>query len=259
MSGPGSVLRERDRAPARERAGGLRGVHAVAVSAILLAAVAVRATEAYATRYQSLPALDWLESRPPLAESADVPAAADLARGLSRALPLLVIRDDVRPRLPAFGPPAVVQRTVPGVRDAARIELGSPGTYLPDEVPVRARLDVIVFNRTLRAAAWSELMAREMDIRDPESGRQQARMSGPDEPDGVWVVQPREWAIGPYSGGGVATIAGNRGAVAFMLQVTFFRPNATDPADLTDLTARAEATARQAAAAWTAWLATQAP
>src|ERR671933_1116387 len=234
-------------APARERAGGLRGVHAVAVSAILLAAVAVRATEAYATRYQSLPALDWLESRPPLAESADVPAAADLARGLSRALPLLTIRDDARPRLPAFGPPAVVQRTVPGVRDAARIELGSPGTYLPDEVPVEARLDVIVFNRSLRAAAWSELMAREMDIRDPESGRQQARMSRPDEPDGVWVVQPR-------AGGGVATIAGHRGVVGFLLQLTFFRPNATEPADLADLTARAEATARQAAAAWSAWL-----
>jgi hypothetical protein len=249
---PSAGLPERAGAPGRERGGGVRGVHAVAITAILLAAVAVRATEAYTTRYQSLPALDWLESRPPLAESADVPAAADLARGLSRALPLLTIRDDVRPRLPAFGPPAVVQRTLPGVRDAARIQLGSPGTYLPDEVPVQARLDVIVFDRTLRAAAWSELMARELDIRDPESGRQQVRMSGPDEPDGVWVVEP-------HSGGGVATIAGHRGVVAFMLQVTFFRPNATDPADLADLTARADVTARQAAAAWTTWLATQVP
>jgi hypothetical protein len=252
VSGPGTVLEERASVPARERAGGLRGIHAVAVTAILLTAVAVHATEAYTTRYQSLPALDWLESRPPLAESADVPSAADLARGLSRALPLLTIRDDVRPRLPAFGPPAVVQRTVPGVRDAARIELGSPGTYLPDQVPVRARLDTIVFNRTLRAVAWSELMARELDIRDAESGRQQVRLSGPDESDGVWVVAPR-------SGGGVATIAGHRGVVGFLLQLTFFRPNATEPADLADLTARAEATARQAAAAWSAWLATQLP
>ena len=45
--------------------------------------LSVRATEFYATRYQSLPVLDWLESRPPLAESADLPAAADLARGLA--------------------------------------------------------------------------------------------------------------------------------------------------------------------------------
>ena len=235
---------------ASEHAIGPRGVHVLAATAILLAAVAVRATEAYATRYQSLPALDWVESRPPLVESADVPAAADLARGLSRALPLLVIRDDARPRLPAFGPPAVVQRTVPGVRDAARIELGSPGAYLPDQVPLRARLDVIVFNRALRAAAWSELMAREMDIRDPENGLQQVRMSGPDEPDGVWVIIPK-------SGGGVATVAGHRAAVGFMLQVTFFHAAAADAATLADVTARAETTARQAAAAWADWAVTQ--
>jgi hypothetical protein len=228
----------------------LRGIHVLAVTAIVLAAVAVRATEAYATRYQSLPALDWVESRPPLAESADVPAAADLARGLSRALPLLVIRDDARPRLPAFGPPAVVQRTVPGVRDAARIELGSPGAYPPDQVPVGARLDVIVFSRALRAAAWSELMGREMDIRDPENGLQQVRMSGPDEPDGVWVIIPK-------SGGGVATVVGHRAAVGFVLQVTYVHEAAADPATLADVTARAETTARQAAASWTAWAATQ--
>ena len=251
MSRPQGAPYEEATPATREVATGLRGVHLVAVTAILLAAVAVRATEAYTTRYQSLPALDWLESRPPLLESADVPAAADLARGLSRALPLLVIRDDARPRLPAFGPPAVIQRTVPGVRDAARIELGSPGTYLPDQLPVRARLDVIVFNRALRAAAWSEQMGRELDIRDPESGRRQVRMSGPDEPDGVWVVAPG-------SGGGVATVAGRRAATGFMLQVTFFRPDSSDPANLADLTARAEATARQAAAEWSSWLTTQA-
>ena len=150
----------------------------------------MRASEAYATRYQSLPALDWIESRPPLLESAGAPAAADLARGLSRVLPLLTIREDAQPRLPSFGPPGVIQRTVAGVRDAARIELASPGSYLPDQVPLRARLDVIVFNRAPRAAAWSELMAREMDIRDPETGLPQARLSGPDEADAVWVGAP---------------------------------------------------------------------
>jgi hypothetical protein len=209
----------------------------------------MRATEFYATRYQSLPVLDWVESRPPLVESTDVPTAADLARGLARVLPLLTIRDE-RTRLPAFGPPAFVQRTIGGVRDAARIELGSPGTFTPDEVPVKARLDAIVFNRTLRAAAWSDLMGYEMDIRDPESGMAQVRIAGPDEVDSVWLVAPRQGG----NVGGVATIAGHRGPVGFMLQVTYFRPGPIDPADLTDLTARAEVTARQVAADWSAWL-----
>src|SRR5262249_46684149 len=80
------------------------------------------------------------------------------ARGRARALPLLTVSDDARPRLPAFGPPAIVQRTMGGVRDASRIELASPGGFMPTEVPVRARLDVIVFNRAVRAAAWSDLM-----------------------------------------------------------------------------------------------------
>jgi hypothetical protein len=249
---PTGTFGEGNEAPARNRAYGLRGVHALAVAAILLAAVAVRATEAYTTRYQSLPVLDWIESRPPLTESADVPAATDLARGVSRVLPLLTIRDDVRPRLPAFGPPGVIQRTAPGVRDAARIELGSPGAYVADAVPVRARLDVIVFHRAVRAAAWSESMRREMDIRDPESGLAQVRTSGPDEPDGVWLVAPR-------FGGGVATVAGRRGPIGFMLQVTFVRPNATEPSALADLSARAEASARTAAGDWAKWLTTQLP
>ena len=226
----------------------MRVTPALALVAIVLAAVAVRATEAYTTRYQSLPALDWVESRPPLAEAADVPAATDLARGVPRVLPLLTIRDDARPRLPAFGPPAAVQRTVPGVRDAARIELGSVGSYAPDQLPLRARLDVIVFYRVLRAGAWSELMSREMDIRDPETGMPQVRMAGPDEPDGVWVGAPQ-------FGGGVATVAGQRGVLGFMLQVTYVRAGASDPATQADLTARAEALARQAAADWSAWAA----
>jgi len=224
----------------------IRGVHALAICAILLGGLSMRATEFYATRYQSLPVLDWVESRPPLAESADVPAAADLARGLARALPLLVIRYE-GPQLPTFGPPAFVQRTMGGVRDAARIELGSPGTYTVADPPVRARLDTIVFNRTLRAAAWSELMGYEMDVRDPETGDAQVRVAGPDEPDGLWLVAPPQH-------GGVATVAGHRGAVGFMLQVTFARSGRSDSAELTDLSARAEAAARQATADWTAWL-----
>jgi hypothetical protein len=224
----------------------IRGVHALAICAIALGGLSVRATEFYATRYQSLPVLDWVESRPPLAESADLPAAVDLARGLSRALPLLTIRYEGT-RIPTFGPPAFVQRTMAGVRDSARIELGSPGTYTAGDPPIKARLDTIVFNRALRAAAWSELMGYEMDVRDPETGDAQVRLAGPDEVDGVWLVAPPER-------GGVATVAGHRGAVGFMLQVSFARPGKGDPAELADISARAEAAARQATANWTAWL-----
>jgi hypothetical protein len=228
----------------------IRGVHVLGVATILLAAVSVRATESYTARYQTLPVLDWLESRPPLAESGHVPAASDLVRGLARALPLLTITDDVRPRLTAFGPPAHSQRTMGGVRDAARIELGTPGQYRVDETPVRARLDVIVFNREARATAWSRLMAHELDVRDPESGVPQVRIAGPDEADGVWVVVPR-------LAGGVATVAGHRGAVGFVLQVTFAREDTTEPGDRLDLSARAETVARQAATEWSSWLTRQ--
>ena len=63
-------------APARvDTAPMIRGVHVLGLMAILLAAVSVRATEVYTTRYQSLPVLDWVESRPPLAEAANVPTA----------------------------------------------------------------------------------------------------------------------------------------------------------------------------------------
>jgi hypothetical protein len=228
----------------------IRGIHVLVLVAIALSAVSLRATEFYATRYQSLPVLDWLESRPPLAEAATVPASDDLARGLARTLPLLTIRDDAHSELPAFSPPAVHQRTMSGVRDASRIVLGSPGVFQEDQVPVRARLDVVVFNRALRAAAWSDLMAREMDIRDPESGLAQALVAGPEEPDRVWLLAPRD-------GGGVATVAGHRGPVGFVLQVTLLRPKNADAGELADLSARAESIARQGARDWSDWLVRQ--
>jgi hypothetical protein len=224
-----------------------RGYHVLAVVAIVLAAVAVRATEFYATRYQSLPVVDWLESRPPLAQSASLPSADDLARGISRAAPLLQVRSDARPTLPVFGPPVVVQRTMGGVRDASRVELSSLGSSDPAQAPVQVRLDVTVFNRLDRAAAWSDLMAGEMDARDPGTGLTQARLSGPDESDGVWGVQPRQ-------AGGIATVVGHRGAVAFFLQVTLAGGDKADAATRTELTARAEALARQLAGDWTTWL-----
>jgi hypothetical protein len=224
-----------------------RGVHVLALAAVLLSAVAVRASESYATRYQTLPVLDWLESRPPLVESANVPPAADLARGLQRAIPLLTIRDDARPWMPVFGPPAVVQRTMGGVRDASRILLASPGAITLDTAPVQARLDVVVFDRAIRAAGWAELMGREMDVRDPSNGLYQNRVSGPDEGDGVWVVQPKVT-------GGIATVVGRRSAVGFVLQISFLAPDPISPVEVADLDARAVSAALEATSTWSSWL-----
>jgi hypothetical protein len=233
------------------------GLLVTATVAILLAAIAVRGTELYTSRYQTLPVLDWIESRSPVLESADIPPAADLARGLARAMPLLVIGDDVRPWEPVFGPPAAIQRSMSGVRDAARITLVSAGGFAADRVPVQARLYTVVFDRTLRAHDWVALMGREMDIRDPDSGLSQERVTGPDATDGVWLVSPRQT-------GGIATVIGYRGPVAFDLQVTFGPTPAALPPDTTvsrpdviDLSARAEVAARQAARDYAAWLTQQ--
>jgi hypothetical protein len=233
------------------------GLRFLTTAALVLCAIAVRGTELYTSRYQSLPALDWIESRTPVTESSTLPPAADLARGLARTTPLLVIGDDVRPWSPVFGPPAAIQRTMGGVRDAARIGLVSPGSVAADTAPVQARLYTVVFDRTLRAHDWVALMGREMDIRDPDSGLSQARVTGPDETDGVWIVSPRQT-------GGIATVVGHRGPVAFDLQVTFGpTPPALPPdasvarPEVVDLSARAEAAARQMAADYAAWLAPQ--
>jgi hypothetical protein len=227
------------------------GAQIVAAVGVMLLAASVRSTELYAGRYQTLPMLDWLESRQPLAEADEVPSAVDLARGAARAVPLLVIRNDASTQLPVFGPPSSVQRVVGGVRDAARITFGSPGDYRPDQVPVTVRLDVIVFNRELRAADWTALFGRAMDIRDPDSGLPQARIAGPDEQDAVWVAAP-----GPDQGG-VASVVGHRGVIGFVLQASFLHDYTTDGPHLVDLSARAEALARRAARDWSAWAASQ--
>jgi hypothetical protein len=221
----------------------IRGVHVLGLLAVVLGMLAVLATERYTARYQMLPALDWLESRPPLAEAGRLPPATDLARELVRAVPLLSIQDDARPVIPILGPPSPVQRNIGGIRDAATIVLGVPEVAAGETQPVHVNMEVIVFNRSLRAAAYSELMARVMDVRDPGTGQPQVRLSNA-HGDGVWLISPR-------SGGGTATIIGHRGPVAYEIQVTAARPGATRPEDALDLSARAEAVARQAAAEWT--------
>jgi hypothetical protein len=229
----------------------IRGLHVLGFVALVLGVISVRATEHYTARYQSLPVRDWLESRPPLAEAARVPLATDLVRGFLRAAPLFTIHADARPLIPVFGPPAIVQRSMGGVRDAASIELGLPGAIGERVQPVQARLEVIVFNRAVRAAAWADLMALQMDVRDPHAGEPQVRLSSLDARDGMWVVAPRTGL------GGIATLTGYRGPVAFELRVTCVRPGATRPEDLLDLSARAESIVRSAGLGWAAWLEAQ--
>ena len=225
------------------------GTHVLAIVAILLVAATVRSTELYTDRYQTLPMLDWIESRRPLAQADEVPGAVELARGVARALPLLVIREDARTQMPVFGPPSSVQRVMGGVRDAARIQLSSPGDYAYGREPINVRLDVIVFNRESRAVDWAALFGRAMDIRDPDNGLPQVRVEGPEAEDSVWVARPD-----PVRGqGGVSTVVGHRGPIGFVLQVNLLHDYTNDAAQLVDLSARAEVIARQAAANWSAW------
>ena len=147
----------------------------------------------------------------------------------------------------AVGPAGIITGASSGIGAACAVEFGRLGARL-----ILASLPTPGLAQTVAAVerVGGSATAVEMDVRDPESGSAQVRVAGPDEADGVWLIRP------PQSGG-VATIAGHRGPVGFMLQVTFARPGTNDPAELTDLSARAEATARQAAADWTAWLSQQ--
>ena len=221
-----------------------------AVVAIGLGLLALRACERYTSEYQTLPAVDWLESRPPLAESADVPSAFELARGAARVLPLLDIRDDARPYLPGLGPPSLSRRTIGGIRDAAVIQVGTPE---PTHPRLQVTLRVAVFYRAVRAAAWASLLDHEFDLRDPGTGTAQLRLTGADgeEPDRVWITHPGE------SPGGEATVIGARGPVVFQIQALAQRPGSSGEVsqpEALDLSARAERVARQAATDWTAWL-----
>jgi hypothetical protein len=228
----------------------LVGWRVLAVVSIGLGLLALRACERYTSEYQTLPAIDWLESRPPLAEAAGVPSAIDLARGAARVLPLLDIRDDARPYLPGLGPPSLSRRTIGGVRDAAVIQVGTPEAPRPR---LQVTLHVTVFNRAVRAAAWTGLLDHEFDLRDPGTGTAQLRLTGaePEEADRVWITHPGE------SPGGEATVVGARGPVVFAFQALAQRPGSSgeiSQAEALDLSARAESIARQAASDWTTWL-----
>ena len=211
------------------------------LASIVLGAMALRATERYTGQYQSLPVLDWLEAQPPVEEARRLPSAADLAHGFLNAEPVLVIGDDVRPYVPQLGPPAVSQRSIGGVRDAARIQLRT----LP-EAAVRVTLtaSVSVFHRAVRAAGWASLLGHELDLRDPETGSHQLRVS-----DSVWLTQP-----GLNVDGGEATVVGVRGPIVYEVRAQVAAAGGPTPPDYLDLSARAESIARRAAIGWIAWL-----
>src|SRR5439155_18456933 len=112
---------------------------------------------------------------------------------------------------------------------------------------------VIVFNREPRSVDWDALFGRAMDIRDPDSGLPQVRVAGPEAEDMVWDAHPD-----PDRGqGGVSTVVGHRGPIGFVLQVNLRHDYTNDAALLVDLSARAEAIARQAAEDWSTWAASQ--
>src|SRR5689334_10367835 len=122
----------------------LGGYRLSVLLAIVFAALAFRATAYYTTRYQTLPVLDWLDAHT-ASDARSLPTANDMVHGLLDSAPMLVIRDDARPYQPVFGPPAIVQRTMGGVRDAAAIDLAPAGAFTPEDLPIRAHLNVNVF------------------------------------------------------------------------------------------------------------------
>jgi hypothetical protein len=225
----------------------------LALVAVGLSVVGLRGCERYTQEYNTLPMLDFVESLPPLSESEQVQPASELALGLGPFVPTLSLRQDAEAYIPQIAPPGRSQRTASGVRDAARVGFGTvPTASTRDLEQTAVSLSVIVFYSPLRAAAWDELMTREMDIRDPVTGSLQMRSGGPEAADRVWVTVPRE----AQSGTGEATVIGTRGPVMFQLQARLRRSDATGQEQLLELAARAEVLARQTAEAYADWLAT---
>jgi hypothetical protein len=232
----------------------------LAIVAVVLGFTSAHACERYVAEFQTFPAVDWLEAQPPLDEAAGIPPAATVIQTAAYVVPQLPIREGPLPFLPTFVPPSIVVRSVSGVRDAAQVVKGIPsaeafpGRDLQDGASLR--LAVVVFHRTVRAAAWADLRSIQLDLRRGNEGRREFRTSGPESRDMVWVRKPglepgEQW---PY---GTATVVGYRGPIGFEMQATSVRQGSTDLRDMVDLSARAEALARRFAVEWTAWLAAE--
>jgi hypothetical protein len=221
--------------------------------AIGLGMITLRGCERYAQEYHTLPQVDFVESLPWVSMAESVPAASDLAFGIGTVASSLPLRQDVEPYVPQVAPPGRNQRTASGVRDAARVTFGTtPNMPGARDQQTTLIFSVIVFYSDLRANAWFELLTREMDIRNPDTGALQLRSSGPEAGSKrVWITLPHE----ALTGTGEASVIGTRGPVLYQLRVQLHRSDATSQEALLDLASQAEVLARQTAAGWEGWLA----
>jgi hypothetical protein len=217
--------------------------------------IALRGCERYAQEYHTLPQLDFVESLPWLSSAESVPTATNLALGLGAVATSLPLRRDVEPYIPQVAPPGRNQRTASGVRDAARVTFGTtPNMPGAADQQTTMIFSVIVFYSELRADAWFQLLTREMDIRNPETGALQLRSSGPGSGSNrVWITLPHE----ALTGTGEASVIGTRGPVQYQLRVQLHRSDATTQEALLDLASQAELLARQTSIDWEGWLARQ--
>ncbi len=220
---------------------------------VALAFAGARGSERYAREYQTLPALDWIETLPALSQAASVPAAAELSRGLPTVVPGLLRTAGPDSFSPVFGPYGMFQRSIAGVREAAVTWFDLAPAAAGGEGPARVGFSVLVFHQSARARAWVDLYAFQPDFGRSEIGAPVYRTSGPDEPDRIWVAGPDQ------SGrrGGRALAAGSRGPVAYVVDVAL-SPAGLGPAESPLGSAlAADGEVRRILHAWTAWLQAQ--
>lgn len=224
------------------------------LSALGLFVLAGRGCERYVPQFQTFPAVDWLEARPPFDETARIPPAAEIVSGFVFAAPRLALRSGPQAYLPQFLLPGVVVRQVSGIRDAAQLEkVNDIRPSLPDYERVSLRL--MVFYRAERAAAWLDLRATQLDLgRQETSDKKHFRTSGPLDGDLAWI---EDQASAEDPGLGHSLVVGRRGPLAFEVDAVVRGRGGPVSQQAAELAARSEALAREAAGAWTAWLEAQ--
>lgn len=235
---------------------------ALAAGALVLAVLFGRACERYVPRYQTLPVLDWLQASPLLDQAAAIPPAQDLANGMI----------SVEPRIPYFwdeytefsttflSGTSVVVRAMGGLRDAGVLRKENPaptGRPVPITAPDQTSLHlyVLVFHSADLASAWVDLRSLELDNGQPGYLYGSYRITGPDQPNRLWITRTAPGPTEPQAGH--ALLVSRRGPVAFEVRIVETRPSSRDPRDISDLNARAADLARSAAKQWSDWLVTQ--
>ena len=256
----GSDRSASSRAPTHGTAGGWWRV--LAAGALVMAVLFGRACERYVPRYQTLPVLDWLQASPLFDQAAAIPPAQDLADGMI----------DVEPRIPYYwdeytvfsttflSGTSTVVRAMGGLRDTGVLRkenpapTGRPGPITaPDQTSLL--LNVLVFHGADQASAWVDLRSLELDIGRHDYLYGSFRITGPDEPDRLWITRATPGPAEPQAGH--ALLVARRGPVAFEVRTVETRPSSRDPRDIPDLNARAADLARSAAKQWSDWLMTQ--